>query len=82
MQGSDPLRAEIRSEVNGVISNSRMAAEALRQLCGFYNDHKQPDAARNPLSAQNQSTGEWRSRSLMRLNPRNTRPILRRLDGV
>ena len=47
LAGSDPLRAAIRSDINAEVQHSRVAAESLRQVCTFYNDHKQPDPAQN-----------------------------------
>src|SRR5579864_5456254 len=44
---SDPLRAQVRAEMERAVANSHMAAEALRNLCAFYREHQQPDPSRD-----------------------------------
>jgi tetratricopeptide (TPR) repeat protein len=47
LQNSDPLRAQIRTEVAAAISASADATTARDQICRFYSDKQQPDAARD-----------------------------------
>ena len=42
-----PLRQQIMTEMRANIEKSIPAQNALSQLCQFYNDHRQPDDARN-----------------------------------
>lgn len=42
---SDPLRQVVRAEVAAAVQASASAADTERQLCAFYRDHQQPDAA-------------------------------------
>ncbi|MDT8070258.1 MAG: hypothetical protein ROO76_18985 [Terriglobia bacterium] len=42
-----PLRNQIRNDIRANIEKSVAAQDALSQLCQFYNDHRQPTAARN-----------------------------------
>ncbi len=44
---SNPLRSEVRREVNEAIQGSEAAARAKTELCDFYRDHQQGDSARN-----------------------------------
>ncbi len=50
---SDPLRAQIRTEVAKTIQQSVEAQEITKAMCRFYDDHRQPDASR--LLAQYES---------------------------
>jgi tetratricopeptide (TPR) repeat protein len=50
---SDPLRAQIRTEVAKNIQQSEEAQEAAKTMCQFYEDHRQPEASR--LLAQYES---------------------------
>jgi len=43
---SDPLRAQIRSEVAKSIQASAESQEASQTMCEFYKEHQQPDASR------------------------------------
>lgn len=43
---SDPLRAQIRSEVAKNIQSSAEAQQASQRMCEFYKEHQQPDASR------------------------------------
>lgn len=43
---SDSLRFMVRAEVAAAVQASASAQESQRQLCAFYRDHQQPDAAR------------------------------------
>lgn len=43
---SDPIRSQVRSEVAQAISRSAETAAAGNELCRFYQDHTQQDAAR------------------------------------
>lgn len=47
LANSDPLRAKVRDEVTGAINVSLEASNAREQLCRFYHDKQQPDAARD-----------------------------------
>ena len=46
LNSSDPLRAEIRSEVAKAIEASEEAGEAANKMCAFYREHQQPDGSR------------------------------------
>src|SRR5882724_10308089 len=43
---SDPLRRQIRAEVNLAVQSSPDLAEAARTMCDYYNEHQQADPAR------------------------------------
>lgn len=47
LDDSAPVRTEVRNEVSRRISASEKALAAEREVCNFYHDHQQPDAARN-----------------------------------
>jgi tetratricopeptide (TPR) repeat protein len=44
---SMPLRTDIRSAVANALVNSQAARQSLKQVCDFYQEHHQPDAARD-----------------------------------
>lgn len=43
---SDPVRAEIRTEIKQNLQDSSEAQDATKALCQFYEEHQQPDASR------------------------------------
>ena len=43
---SDPLRNQIRAEVNQAVQSSSDLGEAAKTMCDYYNEHKQVDPAR------------------------------------
>lgn len=43
---SDPLRSQIRAEVNRNVQSSTELVETTRTMCDYYNEHKQNDPAR------------------------------------
>jgi hypothetical protein len=43
---SDPLRAQVRTEIKENLQDSSEAQEATKALCQFYEEHQQPDASR------------------------------------
>jgi len=45
LASSDPIREQVRAEVAQSVGASEAAQEAQRQLCQFYKDHQQADAA-------------------------------------
>jgi hypothetical protein len=45
LAGSDPVRSRVRADVAQAIANSTDAAAARDELCRFYKDKQQPDAA-------------------------------------
>lgn len=45
LASSDPIREQVRAEVAQSVAASEGAQEAQRQLCQFYKDHQQADAA-------------------------------------
>src|ERR1700675_306405 len=47
LNGSDPLRKEIRSEVAKAVQNTAGAQEVVAPLCAFYRQHQPPDPARD-----------------------------------
>src|SRR3954471_11366922 len=47
LANSDPLRGKVREEVTSAINVSLEASNAREQLCHFYRDKQQPDAARD-----------------------------------
>ena len=47
LAASDPLRLQIRKEVEEAVNASEAAQQARDQLCRFYHDHQQADAARD-----------------------------------
>ena len=46
LNGSNPLRAQIRSEVAKGIETSDETREVTTNMCNFYRDHQQPDGSR------------------------------------
>ncbi len=44
---SDPLRAQVRAEVNEAVRASFSASRAVQEMCEFYRDHQQRDVARD-----------------------------------
>lgn len=42
---SNPVRSQVRGEIAQAVQSPN-AQEAVRRMCGFYNDHLQPDSAR------------------------------------
>jgi len=46
VNGSDPLRSQVRSEVAKAIQGSDEARETANVMCTFYRDHQQPDNSR------------------------------------
>ncbi len=46
LNSSDPLRSQIRSEVNLNVQSSVELAESTRTMCDYYNEHRQSDPAR------------------------------------
>jgi tetratricopeptide (TPR) repeat protein len=47
LANSDPLRAQIRSEIAANVSRSPEAQVAQQRVCTFYSDHHQPDSGRD-----------------------------------
>ncbi|HET7440283.1 MAG TPA: tetratricopeptide repeat protein [Terriglobales bacterium] len=47
LNGSDPLRAQVRSEVAKAVQASEETKEVAENMCNFYRDHQQPDASRD-----------------------------------
>jgi hypothetical protein len=47
LNASDPLRAQIRSEVAKAIQNTPGAPEAVAPMCQFYREHQPPDTSRD-----------------------------------
>lgn len=47
LNSSDPLRAQIRSEISAAIKNNAGASEAVVPLCQFYREHQPPDSTRD-----------------------------------
>lgn len=47
LSDSDPVRSQVRTEVNQAIRASEKAARDTREMCTFYRDHKQGDDARD-----------------------------------
>jgi len=47
LSASDPLRAQIRSEVAKVVQNTPGAQDALAPMCEFYREHQPPDSSRD-----------------------------------
>jgi hypothetical protein len=47
LNGSDPLRRQIRSEVAKAVENTAGAQEVVAPLCAFYRQHQPPDPARD-----------------------------------
>ena len=47
LKDSDPVRAQVRSEVARALTASPEAQTASQEMCSFYRDHQQPDPARN-----------------------------------
>jgi hypothetical protein len=47
LNGSDPLRRQIRSEVAKAVQNTAGAQEVVAPLCAFYRQHQPPDPARD-----------------------------------
>src|ERR1700751_423009 len=47
LTGSDPLRKQIRSEVNFASRTSDEALQATNAMCQFYREHIRPDPVRN-----------------------------------
>jgi tetratricopeptide (TPR) repeat protein len=47
LASSDPLRLQIRKEVEEAVNASEAAQNAREQLCRFYRDHQQADGARD-----------------------------------
>ena len=47
LASSDPLRLQIRKEIEAAISASEAAQQSREQLCRFYRDHQQADATRD-----------------------------------
>jgi tetratricopeptide (TPR) repeat protein len=45
LNASDAVRAEVRKQVQDAIASSEKAQAAAQQVCQFYHDHQQPDAA-------------------------------------
>jgi hypothetical protein len=46
LSSSDPLRNQIRTEINQAVQSSYDLSEATRTMCDYYNAHKQNDPAR------------------------------------
>ena len=44
---SDPLRAQIRTEVGKAVQNTPAAQDALAPMCEFYREHQPPDPSRD-----------------------------------
>src|ERR1700682_2525227 len=47
LNGSDPLRRQIRSEGAKAVENTAGAQEVVAPLCAFYRQHQPPDPARD-----------------------------------
>jgi tetratricopeptide (TPR) repeat protein len=47
LAASDPMRAQVRTELAANVRASAEAAAAQEQMCAFYRDHQQPEASRN-----------------------------------
>ena len=47
LANSDPLRAQIRTEIAANVSHAPAAQAAQQRLCAFYNDHHQTDPGRD-----------------------------------
>jgi len=47
LSASDPLRAQIRSEVAKAVQNTPGAQDALAPMCEFYREHQPPDSSRD-----------------------------------
>ncbi len=43
---SEPLRSQVRAEVNQAVQTSSELSEATRTMCDYYNEHKQNDPSR------------------------------------
>ncbi len=44
---SDPLRAAVRRDIRQAVQSSQAAAGATQEICNFYRDHQQADAAQD-----------------------------------
>ncbi len=69
---SDPLRLQIRKEVEQAVNSSDPAQAAREQLCRFYRDHQQPDATRG--------LAQYVSLALYLGDPPNFSPIIKESD--
>ena len=47
LNGSDPLRAQIRSEVAKAVQSTPEAKDAVAPMCEFYREHQPPDSSRD-----------------------------------
>jgi len=47
LNGSDPLRAQIRSEVAKAVQSTPGAQDAVAPMCEFYREHQPPDSSRD-----------------------------------
>ncbi len=47
LNGSDPIRIQVRSDVNKAVQNAAGAQDALAPMCQFYRDHQPPDSSRD-----------------------------------
>ncbi len=47
LNSSDPLRAQIRSEVSKAVQNTAGAQDVVAPMCGFYRQHQGADASRD-----------------------------------
>jgi len=47
LNSSDPVRAQVRSEVGQAIQSTPGAKEAVAPMCAFYRQHQQPEPARD-----------------------------------
>src|SRR5436853_1384598 len=47
LNASDPLRAQIRSEVAKAVQSTPEAQEAVAPMCAFYREHQPPDSGRD-----------------------------------
>lgn len=47
LTGSDPLRKQVRAEINQATHSSDEALQASNVMCQFYRDHMRPDPGRN-----------------------------------
>lgn len=47
LSSSDPLRQQIRTEVNKAVQSTPVAQDALAPMCEFYRQHQPPDSSRD-----------------------------------
>jgi tetratricopeptide (TPR) repeat protein len=69
---SDPLRLQIRKEVEEAANSSEAAQQARNQLCRFYRDHQQADNSRD--------LAQYVSLALYLGDPPNFSPVIKEAD--